>query len=172
MKHIYTVEGYVRAVKENISQDILDFILFLYTEPIIINIKWKNQIKPILYLPAEPEWYTLEIKIANAFRIRKGITVSKLTFEHGDVTSSNWKECRWEQTHTFEAEIKISDDIITKQVDAVVKQIPVDPGIKQIDEGLQRYYKKINADYTDNKFIDYCDDNGFDDEAVEEELKA
>eukprot|EP01084_Bolivina_argentea_P004121 7805_1 len=47
--------------------------------------------------------------------------------------------------------------------------------IRQIDKGLERYYKLLNANYTyedeRNKFIAFCEDNGFYDEDVKEELK-
>eukprot|EP01084_Bolivina_argentea_P030301 56180_1 len=47
--------------------------------------------------------------------------------------------------------------------------------INRIDKGLQRYYKQFNANYIDDngyhKFSGYCNDNGFDDDVVIEELK-
>eukprot|EP01084_Bolivina_argentea_P277053 472860_1 len=47
--------------------------------------------------------------------------------------------------------------------------------ITQIDNGLQRYYNQYNTNYVNadgiNKFIAFCEDNGFYDDDVKEELK-
>eukprot|EP01083_Nonionella_stella_P211220 763941_1 len=52
-----------------------------------------------------------------------------------------------------------------------------DEVIKQIDAALQKYYISLNRrDYLDangnGKFLIHCEDNGFDDDAIEEELQA
>eukprot|EP01084_Bolivina_argentea_P277051 472855_1 len=44
--------------------------------------------------------------------------------------------------------------------------------IRQIDKGLERYYKLVNVNYTENQFVDFCEENGFYNEDIEEELKA
>eukprot|EP01084_Bolivina_argentea_P204524 349284_1 len=59
-KHICTVEGYIRVTKQNVSQDIVDLTLFFYAGPIMMNVKYKSQIKCIFYSPMEPEWDTLK----------------------------------------------------------------------------------------------------------------
>eukprot|EP01083_Nonionella_stella_P296020 1005766_1 len=43
--------------------------------------------------------------------------------------------------------------------------------IEKIDEGLKKYYKSLGKEY-DKLFSNYCDDNGFDEDALEEELQV
>eukprot|EP01084_Bolivina_argentea_P011003 20552_1 len=70
-KHICTVGGYIRVAKQNVSQDIVDLILFFYAEPIMMNVKYKSQIKCIFYSPMEPEWDTLKTKICQAYYLNE-----------------------------------------------------------------------------------------------------
>eukprot|EP01084_Bolivina_argentea_P076208 138109_1 len=146
-EYIYIVEGYIRIVKNNIPQDIVDLILFMYTKPIIMNIKWHKQIKSIWYLPTEPEWKALETKISDAYDTQ--VLVRRLSFANGIVTPYNWVNCRWKKTHTFAVETSVVID--------------------KIDKGLKRYYESLDAEY-DALFTNYCDENGLDSDAVVEEF--
>jgi len=44
--------------------------------------------------------------------------------------------------------------------------------IPQIDAGLKRLYELKKVDYTENMFIDKCEENGFDDETICDELEG
>eukprot|EP01084_Bolivina_argentea_P036841 68117_1 len=157
METYYLVERYIKAVKNNISQDIVDLILFMYTQPIMMNIKliksvWyltnydKDKIKSVWYLPTEPDWKSLQTKIADAFEISitPELGLQSLYFDNGTViTRSHWNTyiCRWKQTHIFTADF-YDFSHLGRQT-------------KQANAGLERYYKIQGVNDYNNKFLEW-----------------
>eukprot|EP01084_Bolivina_argentea_P163147 283857_1 len=100
-KYIYIVQGYARDVQMEITQDVLDLILFFYAKPIIMNVKSKycSDIKSILFCPLEPEWSSLEAQIFKECNLD---VVLSLSYKYGTITKDNWKMCRWNQKSFLE----------------------------------------------------------------------
>eukprot|EP01084_Bolivina_argentea_P077547 140682_1 len=157
-KYTYTVEGYVRIVRNKIMnlicQDVINLILFFYAKPININVKYQSKIKVILIQLLNNDWDTLQNKIWKVFGPFEHYKfLLQLNYKHGTVSKGTWHSCRWDQNDIFEAVI---DDETTEK-------------IEQINIGLSRYYKSLGKTYNNN-FLAYCVENGFADDSIADEF--
>eukprot|EP01084_Bolivina_argentea_P077546 140681_1 len=156
-KYTYTVEGYVRIVRNKIMnlicQDVINLILFFYAKPININIKYQSKIKVILIQTLDNDWDTLQNKIWKVFGPFEDYEeLKQLHYKDGTVSKGTWHSCRWDQNDIFEPDI----DVSTKK-------------IEQINIGLSRYYKSLGKEYINN-FLLYCEENGFEDDSLADEF--
>eukprot|EP01084_Bolivina_argentea_P077545 140679_1 len=159
-KYTYTVEGYVRIVRNKIMnlicQDVINLILFFYAKPININVKYQSKIKVILIQPLDNDWDTLQNKIWKVFGpFDDNEELKHLHYKDGTVSKGTWHSCRWDQNDIFEAVIDYEE--ITEKTE-------------QINIGLSRYYKSLGKEYNNN-FLAYCVENGFADDSLVDEFE-
>eukprot|EP01084_Bolivina_argentea_P264916 448907_1 len=155
-QHICTVEGYIREVTLSvIYEDVIDLILFYYAKPMVINTKYKSQTK-LLFISIFDSftWFVLTQKIFEAYNLDKySHKLAILTYENGIIHKyCNWKSCIWNEEHTFEIQTETATPILVK-----------------MDDALRRYYKWMGKEY-ENQFSEYCEENGFELEDIDDEL--
>ena len=119
----------VRAIcRENVlytqlSQDMLDLILFFYAKPMILRLRFDDETKPIVICPVESSrgrqsgWYHVRRKVKEAFPHHRHISfgVFQSVPEHGSaqtVSDENWQKFRWNENEVFTW--NIDDDIIRR----------------------------------------------------------
>eukprot|EP01084_Bolivina_argentea_P024419 45498_1 len=171
-----------------ISQGIIDLILFMYAKPIAIKIKYENITKHFLFCVASDEWDSIELKIIYEFdQLSK---IKSLHYQHGDkkliVSPDN---CKSVLTSNVDKTFHVIPGILDELE-------PVDSYgiIDTIDERLAKYYRERQRQYYTGKydiyrsykliqpsagevnfkfgiFKQFCNDNAFDNEDVEQELK-
>eukprot|EP01084_Bolivina_argentea_P254132 427132_1 len=74
VKAILTVEGYVRRyaaqkIIQLFPQSLIDLILWIYSKPVILRLKHKEEVKHILYCPVYGSWSSMIQKIESVFEL-------------------------------------------------------------------------------------------------------
>eukprot|EP01083_Nonionella_stella_P163132 536109_1 len=111
-RHLLTVSWFIREILTSsviyASPDVFDLLLLLYAKPLIMNIKYDNQVKYILFDPVNDEWDSTRLKILSVFSLSNAdYTCNCLGYKNGRViTHTDFDDCRWDEKDIFEADIK------------------------------------------------------------------
>eukprot|EP01084_Bolivina_argentea_P103458 185309_1 len=117
-------------------------------------------------------WFSLQTQILTAYQLKKGdYYLKSLMYHDGEVTISNWENCRWSETDVFQALIvqrnwKQFTNYMLHPVLYSSSEFDCCEKICDICSTLSRYYASKNRKY-DRLFSRHCYENGMDDDSLE-----
>eukprot|EP01083_Nonionella_stella_P180862 646069_1 len=154
--HVYTVEGYVRSNFDS-PQEITNLILFMYAKPMVMKIRFINDVKRMLYYTVnESKWEQLTEDIRSHLNVSSYAIISALI--HNDdtrVTGDNWSAFTWDDEDLFCVESDLVELHCELEIDYSLLQLSI------LDDVMIQCIASVLKIKTDNVYVEAPDDHSF-----------